>query len=95
MCTLTSDAVNMEPADVGCTVSNPEILVIAAVVKGDEGGACVREEEPEVNGEGLTVCDNCCCCETAIIRGEGEIIGRGGEPTDDAPVCVCGGGGGR
>ena len=40
--TLTSEVVNMEPAEEGCTVSNPDMLVMAAaatVVKGEEGGA--------------------------------------------------------
>ena len=60
-CEITSVTENMDPAEVGCTVSNPEMFVMAAVVNGDEGGACVREEEPEVKGEGLAVCD-CCCC---------------------------------
>ena len=82
---LTSHAVNMDPADDGCTVSNPEMVVMAAVVNGDEGGACVREEEPEVKGEEVAVC---CCCETAMIRGEGDSIERGGEPTDDAPAKI-------
>lgn len=38
---LTSDVVNIEPAVEGCTVSNPDMLVMAAaatVVKGEEGG---------------------------------------------------------
>ena len=44
--------------------------------------------ESEVKGEGLgvgCVCCCCCCWDTAVIRGEGEVIGRGGEPTDETP----------
>ena len=63
------------------------MVVIAAVVTVDVGVACVREEEPQVKGEGMPVC--CCCCELAMIRGEGEEIERGGEPTDDAPAINC------
>ena len=84
---VTYEAVNMDPADVGCTVSNSEMVVIAAVVKVGVGGAYVREEEPQVKGEGLPVC--CCCCELAMIRGVGEEIERGGEPMDDAPTINC------
>ena len=82
----------MEPAVDGCTVSSPDILGMAAaatVVKGEEGGACVKGVEPEVKGEGLgvgCVCCCCCCWDTAVIRGEGEVIGKGGEPTDETPV---------
>ena len=85
---LTSDGENMDPTDEGCTVSNPDMLVMAtaaAVVKGEEGGACVRGAEPEVKGEWLGVGCVCCCWDTAMIRGEGEVIGRGGEPTDETP----------
>ena len=82
----------MEPAVDGCTVSSPDILGMAAaatVEKGEEGGACVKGVEPEVKGEGLgvgCVCCCCCCWDTAVIRGEGEVIGKGGEPTDETPI---------
>ena len=52
---VTYEAVNMDPADVGCTVSNSEMVVIAAVVKVGVGGACVREEEPQVKGEAASL----------------------------------------
>ena len=81
---------NKEPADEGCTVSNPDMLGMAAaatVVKGEEGGTCVKGVEPEVKGEGFGAgCVCCCCWDTAVIRGEGEAIGRGGEPTDETPA---------
>ena len=82
----------MEPTVEGCTVSSPDMLGMAAaatVVKGEEGGAWVKGVEPEVKGEGFgvgCVCCCCCCWDTAVIRGEGEVIGRGGEPTDETPI---------
>ena len=87
----------MEPTVEGCTVSSPDMLGMAAaatVVKGEEGGAWVKGVEPEVKGEGFGVgCVCCCCCwDTAVIRGEGEVIGRGGEPTDETPIKDGGGG---
>ena len=82
----------MEPGVEGCTVSSPDklgMVAAATVVKGEEGGAWVKGVEPEVKGEGFgagCVCCCCCCCwDTAVIRGEGEVIGRGGEPTDETP----------